>query len=113
MSSQTPKKQNSNQRSKEMEEIYERYSWWHNEFFKQNGWLMGKLLTLADAAFADAEQRKAFKDLIKQTLEEHFRENARGNLICLYNEACNILVGEMLFSNDSPATLSSYPAIIK
>lgn len=30
--------------------------------------LVGKVLTLCDAVFTDAEQRKAFKDMIKQTL---------------------------------------------
>ena len=30
--------------------------------------ILGKLLTLADATFADLEQRKAFKDLIKQAM---------------------------------------------
>lgn len=30
--------------------------------------LEGKLLTLADASFFDSQQRKAFKDLIRQTI---------------------------------------------
>ncbi len=93
-------------RTKEMEEIYERYSYWHNEFYKQNGWMTGKILTLADASFSDAEQRKAFKDLVKQAFDEHFREHARSNLICLYNEACNILVGSELFPKVSNGQLS-------
>ena len=34
--------------------------------------LTGKLLTLVDASFADPEQRKAFKDIVKQTVGEFF-----------------------------------------
>lgn len=97
-------KQGQSSCSPEMEEVYERYSFWHNQFFDQNNYLRGKLLTIADAAFADAQQRKAFKDLLNQTLDAHFREYARGNLICLYNEVCEIMGQEPLFPYDSPAT---------
>jgi len=35
----------------------------------------GKILTLADATFSDPEQRKAFKDLLRQTID-HFQFTA-------------------------------------
>lgn len=82
-----------------LDEVYERYSFWHQEFNTDTMWLKGRLLTLSDASFSDPQQRKAFKDLVSQIVDEFFRERIRSNIICTLNEVCDILVGEKLFSD--------------
>lgn len=37
--------------------------------------LEGRLLTICDASFADKEQRKAFKDLVKSTTREWYNKH--------------------------------------
>lgn len=36
----------------------------------QHGFMMGKMLTLAEAAFSDKEQRKAFKDIVRSAFND-------------------------------------------
>lgn len=48
----------------------------------QIGYLEGEILTLVDATFADAEQRKAFKDIIK----DRFRAKLRWIEKLCYND---------------------------
>jgi hypothetical protein len=47
--------------------------------------LVGKLLTLADAAFNDQEQRKAFKDLVIQTTWDWYWGNSNTPVSILHN----------------------------
>lgn len=57
------------------------------------GHLKGQLLTIADATFSDPEQRKAYKDLVKNTLQD-WSLNAMQNSVSYPIKTLAILCGD-------------------
>ena len=78
--------------------VYPIYENFHNRLSEENSYLKGKLLTLADATFSDPIQRKAFKDLLSQEIENHFHDPVRHAIVIAFRDVA-VLVGEELFKN--------------
>lgn len=84
--------------TKEEDELYKLYSETHLCFQQSLSHLKGKLLTLADASFADAQQRKAFKDLVSQTVDQFSYQDTRENVIFAFKQVA-LLEGRELFAD--------------
>lgn len=69
-----------------------------NNIQSQTTWksgLEGKLLTFADATFANKEQREAVKSILKQIVHEHYRESCLS--ICYeINDFSDVFEGEKI-----------------
>ena len=84
--------------------LYEIYCECNTELSARNSRLIGKILTLADSAFSDPQQRKAFKDIARQIMEEAFYADSRDIVVEKFKKVAT-LNGEVLFA-DSPLTNS-------
>lgn len=88
------------------EKLYEIYSRGNGEISAANSHLKGVLFTLIDACFTDAQQRKAFKDLVSQEVDKAFYAGARDILVGIFKEVGKV-TGCEIFMDSTPIVPSS------
>ena len=64
--------------------VYPHYERCHGELYGQHSYLLGRILTVVDAAIADPQQRKAIKDLMKGEFNESWNDGFREHLVCAF-----------------------------
>lgn len=76
---------------------YQVYSSTHQYLHDSHSHLLGRILTLVDATFVDAEQRKAFKDLVKSEFNDGWNDDMRD---IIYSQFCCVanLLGDKDFN---------------
>lgn len=78
--------------------LYDLYSECSTQLSGENSRLVGKVLTLADSSFSDPQQRKAFKDIVRQIIESSFYMDGRDIIIRSFKKVAD-LNGEVLFED--------------
>ena len=92
----------------EPSKLWEVYSEAHRMLNDSHSCLLGRILTLADATFADPVQRKAFKDLVKQEFSDMWNHEVREIIISQFRCVANIY-GEKLFPDGASPVLGDSP----
>ena len=73
-----------------MSKIYPAYEQCHNLLQDSHSYLLGRVLTVMDAAFSDPVQRKAVKDLIKSEFNDSWVNGMRDVIISQFKCAAKI-----------------------
>ena len=73
-----------------MSKIYPVYEACHTQLHDSHQCLLGRILTIADAAFSDREQRKAVKDLIKSEFNDAWNSDMRDIIVSQFKCVANI-----------------------